>query len=345
MKKLIALTLALVLFFSTNALSLRATAANTYSIDTPYTYPIVPGTDAWEALETRIDMAEACMIPEDILSEMTTNALLETILDYPLLIDIIAYNSPDVGVSVIRNSFNGLEELLLREDFSLILNSFSLENSSIANATDSYKITVAEFVLNIFKQMVYGASPSVRSIDDIPTPELHALRTPRGSAVPAYYKSTFYYVMTVDPTRGDAATIIREKISDFESGYARTYPSAVKVAGAHPEYNCHSYALYGNGSANSYWINNPYLYYTDGSLTQATATNHRFVLYSNPEMDVDNAYRYIHTAVYLDSTYYQSKWGFMGVYKHTLTANPYSVFDNNYNDTTDSDISYWNWAS
>ena len=110
-------------------------------------------------------------------------------------------------------------------------------------------------------------------------------------------------------------------------------------------YNCHSYALYGNGSANPYWIDNPAPYYTDGSLRLASSSNHLFVLYFDPEVDKDNAFRYIHTAIYLNSVYYQSKWGYMGVYNHTLTQHPFSVYDDFFNDTNNAAISYWNWAS
>ena len=56
-----------------------------YTIFEPYDYPIRPGSDEWNNISTNSEMIAACAIPEDILHEMSTDALLATILDYPLV--------------------------------------------------------------------------------------------------------------------------------------------------------------------------------------------------------------------------------------------------------------------
>ena len=38
------------------------------------------------------------------------------------------------------------------------------------------------------------------------------------------------------------------------------------------KYNCHSYAWYSQGTSNSYWMENPYAYMTDGSYSLGTAS-------------------------------------------------------------------------
>lgn len=37
-----------------------------YSIDTPYVYPVLPGTDQWKEMNSHLDKINACMIPEKI---------------------------------------------------------------------------------------------------------------------------------------------------------------------------------------------------------------------------------------------------------------------------------------
>lgn len=94
-----------------------------YTIDTPYEYPAQPGTEEWSALNGRIEMAEACQIPEEILENMTTEALVYTVLNYPLMIDIYAYDfyseegdSYLLAMESIATEFNGLQELKQRTD-------------------------------------------------------------------------------------------------------------------------------------------------------------------------------------------------------------------------------------
>lgn len=47
----------------------------TYPITESYQYPVVPGMEEWAKLGSLQEMAEACQIPEEILSKMTTEAL------------------------------------------------------------------------------------------------------------------------------------------------------------------------------------------------------------------------------------------------------------------------------
>jgi len=81
-----------------------------------YDYPIKPGTDGWKAFTTHDEMLEACQIPEDILKNMSTKALVETVLEYPLYGDMRAYDSMQQGFEAVASQFNGLPELLNRKD-------------------------------------------------------------------------------------------------------------------------------------------------------------------------------------------------------------------------------------
>ena len=60
--------------------------------EVPYEYPIQPGTDEWKKFTTVAQMVEVCQIPEKKLKNMTTEALVETVLNYPLLLNSFSHH-------------------------------------------------------------------------------------------------------------------------------------------------------------------------------------------------------------------------------------------------------------
>lgn len=87
-----------------------------YTITEPYLYPVTPGSDEWDNFDTIYEMIEACEIPEDMLKSMTTEALSQTVLNYPLLMDLLASNNARKGFEAMLSNFNGLRELSKRTD-------------------------------------------------------------------------------------------------------------------------------------------------------------------------------------------------------------------------------------
>lgn len=86
-----------------------------------YTYPIQPGTAAWEALTSHAEMVAATQIPLETLQQMSTAALIESVLAYPLNGDILAYNSTQAGFDAVAAEFDGYVELFNRADAASIL--------------------------------------------------------------------------------------------------------------------------------------------------------------------------------------------------------------------------------
>lgn len=81
-----------------------------------YEFPIRPGMEEWKAFRSHGEMLEACQVPESILKTMSTEGLVETVLSYPLSIDAFAYNDLQTGFDAVASQFNGIPELLSRED-------------------------------------------------------------------------------------------------------------------------------------------------------------------------------------------------------------------------------------
>jgi len=113
-KTLLALSLA-------TLITISGLSCTRQTINEAYDYPTKPGTDAWKALGSLDAMFNACQIPEATLSKLTTSALVETVLNYPLLMNYLAYNNPQQGFDMLVSHFNGLQELFKREDAGTIL--------------------------------------------------------------------------------------------------------------------------------------------------------------------------------------------------------------------------------
>jgi len=85
-----------------------------------YQYPLIPGTDEWKSYEG--NRKEACIIPEDVLATISTEGLLESLLNKPFIwTDYVAYDYRQDGFVHLMELFPGIGEFLSRPDvFSVI---------------------------------------------------------------------------------------------------------------------------------------------------------------------------------------------------------------------------------
>lgn len=86
------------------------------NVDTPYIYPIKPGTEKWNSFKSMDEMYNACLIPENVLEKLSTQALIETCLNYPASSVLFIFNTPQTGFNQWEKHFNGICELLKRAD-------------------------------------------------------------------------------------------------------------------------------------------------------------------------------------------------------------------------------------
>ena len=80
-----------------------------------YEYPVTAESPEWDAISAKEKQA-MLQIPEDILSQLTTPALIETVMEYPYLLDIFASDNTRSGIETVAGGFNGLAQLLDRPD-------------------------------------------------------------------------------------------------------------------------------------------------------------------------------------------------------------------------------------
>lgn len=85
-------------------------------VDGKYTYPITQYDKEWGDYPTVEEKYALCYIPKKILNTITTQELLELVLDCPLIIYIYAQDTYEDGIKDVSLQFNGLHEFLNRSD-------------------------------------------------------------------------------------------------------------------------------------------------------------------------------------------------------------------------------------
>ena len=96
-----------------------------YSITEPYDYDSITGTPEWRGIQLRSDRGARLAIPEDVYLNMTTEALLKSVVSYPFLIDMSAFDSYRVGFLTLyqerKELYPEINEMVNRTDFSSVL--------------------------------------------------------------------------------------------------------------------------------------------------------------------------------------------------------------------------------
>lgn len=116
---------ALVSVFGVSVLVGKLSASNqSYAITEPYAYPVKPGTQTWIDMTPR-ERRASCYVGEELAKQMTTQALIGTVLDYPYWVDVFAFDSFELGIRSVSSSFPPLSELLSREDAEKTLEQYT----------------------------------------------------------------------------------------------------------------------------------------------------------------------------------------------------------------------------
>lgn len=284
-------------------------AKNKATITEAYDYPITQASSEWKAFQTHAEMIEACQIPKSILSRLSTEALLESVLDYPLLGDMLAFDNVSSGYRSVFNSFNGLQELSKREDMYSVLKAYDAKGTARGILNGALSKRCADVVIS---ELLGSVQAEPRSLVTTRIAEVtnNNVITPNGTQVPHYEHLTY----------SDLGLYEQSEIDGYEDYLDETYPSAVKIAYRKPSYNCHSYAWHSTATSNYCWINNPSYYWLDSSysVTQVPSAGDKLIFINSNYVD--------HSAIIYDplNNTVKSKWGAWGTYRHSRTYSPYS---------------------
>lgn len=305
-KRIFCLILAiLMILLSTAAFATEAIPeTGKHTLSEPYEYRIVPGMEEWAEYDTLERKINACHVPDQLLESMTTEALVDTVLNYPLLINMFAFNTLDAGVRSVASYFGGIEELLARDDAVDKLRAYSASVDEQIRATDVKRICADALLRYIAENDMNSVQASVTSV-----------RTPAGSSVSAVKDATWAYWGASE-----------EETEALSQSYLSVFTSARIISGVNPAYNCHSYAWYSQSTSNRYWINDPTRYMTDGSYSEGTVSVGSKVFYDSDDSS------WWHSAVVSslptsgNPTVVVSKWGMCALYSHNINDCPYTTW-------------------
>lgn len=287
--------------------------------DTPHEYSVLPGTDAWIEMSpeerrtaTYVDQAEA--------ENMTTRALLITTLGYPFLIDMycIGYSSDcflpgntasalSNGIEIVAETFPPLKELLQRTDAVA-------EIDSLLEVIDEDTFRNGRMKALDLRQYIMSASAASPSYLVNPGGKpVTILKTPNGSNV--YGIRDFTWNDHDIPSYSAALSMCEEALDEF--------PGSTLVANPAPDFNCHAYAWHSQTSI--YWINDPSPYIRDGSYVRCyNAQVGSKITY---QMSGDSSYEHSGRITGTGGIV-TSKWGALGVFRHSIQSCPYYSYAN-----------------
>ena len=140
--------ISLIIFCAASVLALWAVAntkpVSLYTVNVPYEYPYVPGTQEWIDLGSTSARRQASQVPDELLQSMSTDALLQTVLDYPFLSDIYAFNTMKMGYEAVRKHCNSLREFETRPDHMEVLSHYCQTNYSLSKKERTLEDYMAE---------------------------------------------------------------------------------------------------------------------------------------------------------------------------------------------------------
>ncbi|MDR2888643.1 MAG: hypothetical protein LBV33_02250, partial [Lachnospiraceae bacterium] len=278
-----------------------------YFDDEPYVFTIIPETPEWKAFTSKAEKLAVSQIPEDKLANMTTRALLETVMNYPLITDYFAFNTVEDAYNTMFNDFNGFRELYNRTDSGMaIINEYRA--ARVLSATEALTAKPKEFFKPSTLEYLFACNEITKGNSFLRSSEYmlfksifaekEQLRDAAGiyssnSAIISKYESenrspllrdldpdytTIFnsiktpkgtYVLSVCQTDDD---LTGSEIALINNEYATSYPTAIRIAGPSNRYNCHSYAWHSTSTSNNYWIDYPFSYINDGSYYLVSGT-------------------------------------------------------------------------
>lgn len=280
---------------------------NGYTIDEPYEYPIKPGTEEWFAIESHSEKVKMLQIPQETLEKMTTQALAESVANYPYLGDMLAFSTSEKGYETVRDGFNGLQELENRPDGISALSEY-YESQQMMRSTDMSYVVRSAIEITIEENRIENNEQALN--ERVAAAQLP--KTPSGTTV----TSSWCHYDSPELTASERADI---------NDYVKSNYGLSPLREPTRKYNCHSYAWYSQSSSNLWWIDYPDDFMNDSYYTENTGviTGNNIAVYRSHPSSTEYLHSAIVTGVGTGSgpnppITVVSKWGRMGLYSHML---------------------------
>lgn len=328
-----------------------AGAEDTPSLSPDEQYIVMMDAIDWLEYEDHGYNVLRAQIPDNLLNQMTTDQLVNAVLRYPYMIDIVAFDTYSEAFQIIAENFNGLAELLEREDGAQKLSERLRDTPVPSNRTRATDGGLAERMQDRYLDILMAQPEFLNQLSDSELEETIAVvdnkieqrleQTEIYSEGDAYqfYKvvneqvemyQRFDYINTPSGKYsvrvriwepGDVEKTIQQQ-QDMKDSFMSVYSGLVYKSNATWKYNCHSYAWYSqNYVTNSFWITDASAFVSSGSgYTQTYAQQGAKIYYSTNGNGV-------HSGVVLSGETIVSKWGEACLFQHNYKNCPASYYN------------------
>jgi len=291
--------------------------------------------------------AVTCQIPDDALAGMSTGELLDAVLKYPyFLTGLLA--APDVqsGFESVTARFRGLRVLLKRKDVGTeLLQKYRSAEPECPSNGASWGLEVDPVFGFYYLEILLAQDAIVSKLSEAQKEELKeeiSKKSGLKKEMKECYGGGFNREIMIllhdrlrigKPAKPVSAVVYTPKNSPVEAflfsqeeeftqwqmqrcdgGHDAAYPEARRETSCSRLYNCHSYAWHDQSLPNYIWINDPSIYWKDGSYIElssdippAAGIN---IFYNSPELSGQ------HSAILVSNKntsaiagHCRSKWG------------------------------------
>lgn len=238
-------------------------------------YPVTPESPEWASM-SYAECLEACKMPEEKLLDISTEELSEYVLEYPLLADILAFDTAEQAISHLSDTSNIFREFFSRENSTeILLEKYDLLNVDyelLSRSSSDNPMTESGYTKELFLQTFF-----VYSLNELSDYEENYLikimndkYTAKNGFCEDYSTSLLFYELVERNYAYVPSNIVIDNASDlFESLAASTgftsagLPSmelknrAYYTLGKYTKYNCSSVCFrYDSGDLSSSEIEN-----------------------------------------------------------------------------------------
>lgn len=267
-KHLHVLALILILVFFANITAFANNNSNAFD------YGISMSSSKWNDADypTKIEL---CKISDETLAEMSTTALVKSVIDYPFLVDLTLFNSFEEGYKHVLNCSSALQELVTRDDGFIRLIDY-YDAMPVGNDLEPLQIIrllFVEILISNYPQTVTYTPDQLQHIEEVllckqsdksQFPEVFGntdglfLSTSTQSQNNAEF--TYHTVSTLKNVSVSVIHYLTDLTTAQKNAeniaYSQAYPNATILGTATKNYNCASYAMINRSTSNIYWLNN-----------------------------------------------------------------------------------------
>lgn len=334
----------------------------THFVDEPVKYLAEVNYGKWTEIRHVEDRIKACNPTQEEVERMSTEALVKSIVHYPLNYLIFAYDDPMTAINLLADSSLIHKEFEKRADAAKTI--IELFSDTEGVEIDPYKKTFSEYkclqysdatfleyymasgrIPNIYAKETaekLGIAINKKIVERVSQPEIYNYSSIQPLLIMGASPELTAYVMSIPipPSIGSTTVytpfgktitaLINEdytqpQIAAISLYFVLEWPEAISIAPATNLYNCHSYAWYNQSEYNDLWINNK-----DSTGVFQLSRYWLTDLYESCSQQYAEKVYYVntvpekdHSAVVLSNGYFVSKWGHGPLMIHEADKCPY----------------------